>query len=77
MQQCIYAGSGWSAMECVFSFDFSKILILQVDTDISPTARCSMISYLLPCLVSFCLTYLLLYLMSTYGNSLSGKSRKS
>lgn len=56
------------------SVDFSKILILQEDTDISPTAGCSMISYLLPCLVSFCLTYMLLYLVSTYGNSLSIKT---
>ena len=35
-----------------------------------------MISYLLPCLVSFSLTYVLLYLASTYGNSLSGKNGK-
>ncbi|MBB3143885.1 hypothetical protein FHS21_000268 [Phyllobacterium trifolii] len=35
-----------------------------------------MTRYLLPCLVSFCLTYVLLYLVSTYGNSLSGKNGK-
>jgi hypothetical protein len=27
-----------------------------------------MLSYLVPCLVSFCLTYTLLYFMSVYGN---------
>lgn len=59
-----------------FSFDLSKILILQMDTHVNLTARCSMTPYLLPCLVSFCLTYVLLYLVSTYGNSLFGKNGK-
>jgi hypothetical protein len=59
-----------------FSYDLSKILILQMDTHVNLTARCSMTRYLLPCLVSFCLTYVLLYLVSTYGNSLSGKNGK-
>jgi hypothetical protein len=47
-----------------------------MDTHVNLTARCSMTRYLLPCLVSFCLTYVLLYLVSTYGNSLSGKNGK-
>ncbi|MBB3235078.1 hypothetical protein FHS20_001918 [Phyllobacterium endophyticum] len=34
-----------------------------------------MLSYLVPCLVSFCLTYTLLYLMSVYGNSPSTQTK--
>jgi len=54
--------------------EISKFLTLLKQTQISSTTRCSMISYLLPCLASFCLTYTLLYLASAYGNSVSIKA---